>query len=197
MDNETEIENAGPQSLNISIQISMCVVVVCIYLVGVYLHSKIISSSRKEKQVTWKLDVSNSFLLIVHYFNFIVMNGLTIFVKDLYLYTGSWFCYAYKIVAIYGNTYFSGHSLIIALMKYVIIVQHVKAGKFGEDNVKRIFFWINLIFPAYIIGMLTISRPDFLVILESVPPANRCLGKSDIYSGQNSNNTAIKLHSKN
>jgi hypothetical protein len=79
-------------------------------------------------------------------------------------------------------------------MKYVIIVQHKKVRKFGEENVKRIFFWTNIIYPIYHIGMFTLARPDFLIVFDGVSPANRCLGKSDIFSSQNSNKSAIKLH---
>jgi hypothetical protein len=88
----------------------------------------------------------------------------------------------------------TGHSFIIAIMKYVIIVQYIKVRKFGEENVKRIFFWINIIYPAYFILMITLARPDFLIVYDGVSPANRCLGKSDIISSQNSNKSAIKLH---
>ena len=194
MTNVTAIDNGEPQSINTSIQITMCVLVVCLYLIGVFIHSKVISACKKDKQVTWKLDITNSYILIFYYANLIVMNGLTMFVKDLYLYTGSWFCYTYKVVTIYGNAFASGHSLVIALMKYVIIVQYIKVRKFGEEKVKRIFFWINLLYPAYIIGMFTLARPDFLIALGSVSPANRCLGKSDIISNQNSNKSVAKLH---
>ena len=194
MANVTAFDDADPQSINKSIQISMCVLVVFLYLIGVNIHSKVISASKQDKQVTWKLDVTNSFILIFYYANNIVMNGLTILVNDLYLYTGPWFCYAYKFLSIYCNAYATGHSLIIALMKYVIIVKYVRVRKSGEENVKRIFFWTNLIYPAYIIGMFTLARPDFLIAYDGVSPANRCLGKSDIISSQNSNQSATKLH---
>ena len=59
---------------------------------------------------------------------------------------------------------------------------------------KRMFFWINLIFPAYIIGMLILSKPDFFIVFDSISPANRCLGKSDLLSSHDSNETATKLH---
>ena len=117
MTNITAIDNLAHQPMNQSVQISMCVVVVCLYLIGVFVHTKVISACKRDKHVTWKLDVANSFILIFCYGNIIVMNGLTIFVKDLYMYTASWFCYAYKLFTVYGNAYVSGHSLIIAIMK--------------------------------------------------------------------------------
>jgi hypothetical protein len=70
----------------------------------------------------------------------------------------------------------------------------MKVRKFGEEKVKRIFFWANYIYPVYIIGMLTLARLDFLIVFDGVSPANRCLGKSDIISSQNSNKSVTKLH---
>ena len=79
-------------------------------------------------------------------------------------------------------------------MKYVIIVQYLKVRKFGDEKVKRIFFWTNFIYPAFIFGIFILARPDFLIVYDGVSPANRCLGKSDIISSQNSDQSAIKLH---
>jgi hypothetical protein len=79
-------------------------------------------------------------------------------------------------------------------MKYAIIVQYIKVRKIGEEKVKRIFFWANIIYPVYIIGMFTLARPDFLIAYDGISPANRCLGKSDMISSQNSNESATKLH---
>jgi hypothetical protein len=79
-------------------------------------------------------------------------------------------------------------------MKYVIIVQYIKVRKIGEENVKRIFFWTNIIYPAYVIGMFTLARPDIVIVYDGVSAANRCLGKLDIISSHNSNESAIKLH---
>jgi hypothetical protein len=75
----------------------------------------------------------------------------------------------------------------------VIIVQYIKVRKFGEENVKWIFFWTNIIYPAYVIGMFTLARPDYVIVYDAISLANKCLGKSDIISSHNSNKSAIKL----
>ena len=40
--------------------VSLGVLVLCFYIIGVYLHSKIIVASKRDKEMTWKLDVINS-----------------------------------------------------------------------------------------------------------------------------------------
>ena len=47
----------------ITIIISL-IIVIFLYLVGVCLHIKIIIVSNKEKSITWKLDVTNSAVLL-------------------------------------------------------------------------------------------------------------------------------------
>ena len=83
-------------------------------------------------------------------------------------------------------------------MKYVLIVQYQRAQKFGEEHVKRIFYWINFIFPIYIIGMFALVMLDSLIDSESITfgasSVNRCLGKSDLLSSLSNNTTAIVHH---
>ena len=172
----------------------MCIFAVFVYAIGVVLHSKVILASKRDKEMTWKLDIVNSVMLIIHYAHVIIMYGITFLITDLYMYTGSWFCYASKAITMYGNVHVTGHSLIIALMKYVIIVQYVRVRKFGQNRVNRIFFWINFIYPAYILGIFSLVRPDLLFVYDSISQANRCLGKSDSNFNQSINTSAIKLH---
>ena len=119
---------------------------------------------------------------------------MTIFIENIYLYTGSWFCYTSKILAIYGNGHTGGHSFIIAVAKYVLIVHYSKVRSFGQETVKTIIFWLNIIYPAYTVAMLFLVRPDFLFAYDGLSWANRCLGKSDMISSQDVNKTAAKLH---
>ena len=67
--------------------------VLCIYLVGVYLHIKVILISKKEQDLTWKIDIANSILLIVLFANKILIQATTYLVEDIYIHTGEWLCY--------------------------------------------------------------------------------------------------------
>ena len=77
-----------------------------ILAIGVYLSFKIIKTSVKEKSNTWKLDISNSVVLIAHHTHCLLMEFITYIVPDLYIHTGEWFCYSSKVVTNYFHLYF-------------------------------------------------------------------------------------------
>ena len=194
MKKENTYTHDSNDCVNFMTEIFMGVLVLCLYSLGIYLHSKIITTSKRDKEMTWKLDIVNSTVLSFHYGHVLIMKGITYLIKDLYVYTGSWFCYLSKVITISGNALVTGHSLIIALMKYTMIVHHIKVRGYGQDKVKKIFLCINIIYPIYIQCFFHIVRPDFLFVYDSISQANRCLGKSDLMASDDSNKTATKLH---
>ena len=111
-----------------------------ISLSGIYLHVKIIKISKKEKEMTWKLDITNSCLLIFNCTHSNLMEHITYIVHNLYTYTGQWFCYASKVVNYYGNLYTAGHSMIVSILKYIRIVHWKQSRKLGKEKVDGIFF---------------------------------------------------------
>ena len=175
-------------------QTLMGILVICVYMIGIYLHTKVILVCKKEKEITWKLDIANSLMVLANYAHVIVMYGVVYIVHDLYILTGEWFCYTSKALTLYGNTQVTGHSFIIALMKYVMIVQYEKVRRIGKARVQTIFLWINCIYPLYMLVAFTIARPDFLWVYDRINQANICLGKADIYSNLDSNQTVTSLH---
>ena len=194
MGNETIIDDGVTNPINIATQICMCVLVLCAYVLGVFLHTKIIVVSKKDQHNTWKIDIFNSSMSMVHFAHEIVMHGVTYLVKDIYLYTGTWFCYTSKAITIFGNAHVTGNSFMISVMKCVIIVHWKRVRLFGEEKVKQIFFWLNIINSLYIFSMFNVVRPDFLFAYDGISQANRCLGKSDMISSQDRNKSATKLH---
>ena len=169
-------------------------VMILIYCVGLYLHIKIIIISRKEKGMTWKLDITNSCMLMFHHTHCIFMDGITFVVPDLYMYTGEWFCYTSKVFMYYGNLYTAGHSMIVSILKYVVIVHWQKARNMGHERIKEIFFWINLLNPTFAISIFLIVRPDFIVVHDGFARIDRCLGDPKNFYGPNSNKTQMKTH---
>ena len=172
----------------------MCVFVLCVYVIGVFVNVKIIIVSRKDKGMTWKMDICNSIILIVHYLHIIVMHGVTLLIKDLHLYTGSWFCYVSKILIIYGNAHVTGFSFIVSILKCVMIVHWKQARHFGDERVKQIFFWITLIYPVYMLAMFHVVKLNFLEVYNTISQANRCLGESDMFPDQNPEVAERNLH---
>lgn len=132
-------------------EIIFLVIAICVYSIGVFLHAKIIIVSRTEKDMTWKLDITNSFLLIGHYTNIVFIHIVNFITNDFHIYIGRWFCYVSKAMVYYGVLYLTGHSLIVAIMKYVIIVHWQKVRDFGKSRIKELFFWLNFLHPIFMI----------------------------------------------
>ena len=146
-----------------------------LYTVGVYFHTKIITVSKKEKDLTWKIDIAHSFITLFTFTYYFVMGALTYLIPDVYLLTGEWFCYGGKFIGYATITYISRHSLIIALLKYFIIMKQERA---DVEKLKKVFLWIDLIHPMIDMTLIMILNPEFYVSNEgSVRYVSRCLGK--------------------
>ena len=184
--NSTDVsENSTFSTQFVVTQTLMCVLVVFVYVIGIYLHSRVMLVCKKEQEMTWKLDILNSCVVLINYGHVIIMYSLTYLVADLHTFTGNWFCYISKALTLYGNTQVISHSYIISLMKYVMIVYQQKVTAFGKSSIKAVFFWFHLLYPVYLNGMVTVARPDYIVAYDSINQANRCLGKTDVYKNEN------------
>ena len=189
-----EDSNQSNDSIDISLKCASGGIVVILYIIGVYLHVKLIKISNSDRHMTWMMDIANSILILCSWAHLIIMHILTYMISDLHNYTGLWFCYASKALTIISNAHIGGHSFIIAMMKYVVIVFHDKVRCIGIEKAKIIFLVINVLYPVYMFSVFNIINPDFLFIYGSVSQANRCLGESEIFSGQDPNKTIVKLH---
>ena len=145
--------------------------------IGIMLHIKIIIESKKEKEVTWKLDVTNSSISMAHYLNMIYTYLLYDNVDNFYMYTGEWFCYTSKVVIYYAVLYITSHSFVVAVMKYFIIVRWQEVSSFGREKAIDIFFWINLLHPAFTILLHLLIRPDFFWAFDGYAQIDRCFGE--------------------
>ena len=169
-------------------------IVVCIWIIGWYFHLKIIRISLKEKEMTWKLDVTNSCLILFHYTHVIFMDIITFIIPNLHFYLGKWFCYGSKVVMHYGNYYVVNHSMIVSLLKLILIVHWQRAREFGNDRIKEIMFWLNFCYPGVIVLTHVIIKPDFYLIYDAYDRIDRCLGDPNNNWGIDSNRTQIKAH---
>ena len=180
----------------LAINIITSVIFICAYFIGLYFHIQIIRVSKKDKDITWKLDIVNSSLLIAHFTHSILMHGIAYFEPNLYTYTGEWFCYLSKFLTYYGILHIMAHSFIVSTMKYIVIVHWKKARALGHDKVQQIFFWIDLLFyPILMILIHLLSRPDFIWAYDGFAQIDRCLGDPKNNWGINTNTTQTKLHS--
>lgn len=169
-------------------------IAILIYVIGVWFHIKIINVSRREKDTTWQCDVTNSVMLVCFNSHSLIIHSLTIFVDNLYLYTGTWFCYTSKVISLYGNFYVLGHSLVISVMKYILIVRWEHVAQYGKEKVKKIFFWINILHPMVMIVLHLINRPDFFWVYDGYPQFDRCMGDPKNNWIGDKNKSLTKLH---
>ena len=167
---------------------------VCTFLIGIFLHVRIIIVSKHEKGLTWKLDVTNSALSIAHFSHTIFLYAATYAVEDLYTYTGVWYCYVAKEIRYYGFLIVSHHSLVLSVMKYILIVYWEKVRDFGKDKVKEIFFFLSFLHPFFTIALHFLIRPDFLWVYDNFKEIDLCLGDPKHFWGPGSNGTQTKLH---
>ena len=172
---------------------------ICCYSFGAYLHLRIIKVSRKDKELTWKLDVMNSVIILIMQFNNLSVKILTYGVTDLYLYTGEWFCYASKVIAFYSTTYVVGHSLIISILKYIMIVHWAKVRDWGNKKIVTIFSGVDILHPILLILIWLSIRPDFFWAHDGYAQIDRCLGDpkdvwNDAYDELLPNRSLTKTH---
>ena len=161
-------------------------IVAALYVIGLYLNIKILIVSKKEKSMTWRIDFAHSIILILLYTYDPWIHSIPYFVQDLYLVTGTWFCYAAKVVSHFLICYLGAHSMVIACLKYIVIVYAEKIDRFKEKIIKT-FFYINIAYPIFLTLFPLIYIPDFFVIYNGHTHINRCLG--------NDNRTYTKLWS--
>ena len=160
---------------NLGYTITTATIVICIYTIGVCLHLKIVKVSKKEKDLTWKLDVANSIVVLFVYALRIFISTINFIIKDLHTFTGKWFCYASRLVFEYQIEYVSGYSLIISMFKYFVTV-HGEILLPVQGNVTLAFLVINFIHPILSIGLHLILVPDYLVRSMPIEAINQCLG---------------------
>ena len=162
------------------------ILAICFYVIGLYLHTKIIGISKQEKDLTWKLDIVNSVAVMFTFTYYILLHFFTYIIPDLHLVTGKWFCYTSKIFIHYTMLYNVGHSMIISLMKYIVIVHDEKIRPY-KHKILDLFFWMNVLHPSIVIVLHLVAIPDFYVVYGGFTQINSCLGtpqlnKTNIFS---------------
>ena len=157
----------------------MPIIAIAIYVFGVVLHTKVIMVSKKDKDLTWKIDIANSIFVLSGFASLIIIYTLTDLMPNLYMYTGEWFCYVCKVISHYTMLYLSGHSMVISMMKYFIIVYDENVRNL-KDRLKIGFFWLNIFHPILNIVLQTTLNPDYIFQYDGYPRINKCLGNLNL-----------------
>ena len=123
--------------------------------------------------MTWKLDIAHSIILVFHYAFNITFHAANYFVPSLHVYIGSWFCYMSTGITVYGTASIVGHSCMISLMKYVMIVHREKVTGWGTNRIRTLLFAADLLHPLpYTITTVFVKKFEMMTSLRS------CLGRS-------------------
>ena len=152
-------ENNSYSKDDLDIFIFTKTLIAVLFSIGLYLQNKIIILSKKEKDVTWRIDVWHSVVMIAFFSFRILMEILTYIIPSLHQYTGKWFCYLAWFVQVYGFTSIASHSLVISIYKYFLTVHQDRIRVIGKDEASIITLWINIIFPATIAAAF-VARPN-------------------------------------
>ena len=164
MDTENSENFIEDVPLNTSLVVILIVIMVIVYSIGMYLHVRIIKISKKDKAITWKLDILNS-VSVLFYFNLAFVMFIVTYLKvaleiDLCSNTATWICYAVKLLVFCGRMYIISHSLIISLMKYCIIVFQDKVRAVGKHRVETLFLFLDILYPTMVFGILRLIKKD-------------------------------------
>ena len=151
-----------------------------IFIIGLGLQIRIIQVSIKEKDITWRIDVFHSIVMIVFYCFRIVFENLTFFVPSLHLYTGKWGCYALYFVYMFGAISIASHSFVVSSYKYLYIVHDNLIRIIGTEESSIRWFWVSLICPTVLAISFT-ARPTY-VTYSSV---YKCMGYDTETSAEN------------
>ena len=111
-----------------------------LFVIGLYFQIKIIILSRKEKDVTWRIDIWHSAVMIAIFSFRILFEMITYIIPSLHQFTGKWFCYFSLFVTFYGFVSISSHSLAISISKYVLTVHQDRVRVVGQNKVSIILF---------------------------------------------------------
>ena len=161
-ENESSVDTTNVTIVTLSL--------VFIYLIGLYLQIKIIIISKQDKDMTWRIDISHSIVMIIYYTFQILFETITHVIPNLSHFTGSWFCYFALFVKLYGMASIVGHSLVIAIHKYIFIMHGEIINNFGKEKAKKIALWINVFLPS-VWAMSWMVRPHY-----SIASVNMCHG---------------------
>ena len=134
------------------------VIAIMVYCIGTYINWKIISVCRKVKDKTWQIDIAHSVGMMIAVLVIVIFEKVSDQIAVLSEYTGTGVCYLTSSVYTY-SAYLGGfHSFSISLVKYAFIVHNEKVRRYGEEKLRKIFFW------GYVLHPLMLTIPTVILL---------------------------------
>ena len=176
------LKNFASQSFLISF-----LILVILFVVGLFLQIRILRISTRTKVTTWKIDISHSIIMII-YFSFRIGFEMLIDVfPTFHLHCGTWFCHLALFIQIFCGLSMISNSFIVALYKYLYIVHHNLFLAIGDESLGKVLIWGNFFVQAAL-SISAIVRPSF----PRFSSVTRCLGQK-IESSQYKTNISANL----
>ena len=163
-------------------------VLIVIFLIGLYLQIQIIILSKREKNVTWRIDICNSIVMIFFYSFRISFEVITHFIPILHPYTGRWFCYLALFINMFGAISVISHSMIVSVYKYIYIVHNGLVRYIGVNKISIASMWFSLFLPV-MLTLMFVMRPT----IPSYSSIYNCLGMEVEKSIHVNESSAIKV----
>ena len=157
-----------------------------IIIIGFCLQIKTYFVVRKEKDLTGNIYIFHGAVMVIYFTCCVFLQGITEFIT-LEDYTGIWFCYIASFIKCIGNVNVCSHSLCVAVVKYIFIINHEQVLQFGEMKARKMFFYGYVAFTATV-SISFYYRPGWE---ELYPEFYRC------YHGNFLGNTITKKDSFN
>ena len=146
-----------------------------IVFLGEYIHIKVFNLMKKENGLI--KDVARLFTIMqmIYWPFWLIFSTTTDFIHPLNKVFGEWYCFMGWFIHWSCWTYISFHSFIVAIMRYIFIVHNSKVNAYGGEKAKRIFFFLSIAIPVFLIIWGIIELPDRPVDPTSF--INKCYGK--------------------
>ena len=142
---------------------------------GEYIHLKVFKLMKEENGLI--NDVARMFTIIqMFYWPFwLIFSTTTDFIHPLKDVIGEWYCFMGWFIHWSCWTYISFHSFIVSVMRYIFIVHNSKVEAYGGDKAKKIFFFLSIAIPVFLVIWGIIELPDRPV--DPMSFINKCYGK--------------------
>ena len=172
-----ETETTTPLSIHL---IAHIIIQSLLLMVGLVIQFKIIHVCRKDKDgKTWQIHLAHSVNSIIYFLVLVPFWHLSNFIPNLSEIMGEWFCYLAAFFRNYGFYSIPPNSLLIAVMKYMFIVQNETVIRYGERKTQKLFMVINLMVP-FVMAIISCVTMDF----ESFSDLTSCFGLTEQVKAQ-------------
>ena len=144
-----------------------CGAIILLFSIGFYLQVRIIKVVKEEKAMAWDITITHSVVMTFHFGLIILLDTITYIFPTFKVHFGTWFCYCLLFIRLYNSSSIALHSLFISAYKYIFIVHNDSTRSFKQDKLKKILFWVYIIFPL-LAALSYIIRPSKALALSAI-----------------------------